>query len=569
MTHPLYHSRAGRLLYKELPEAFRLYDNRDPTVEPAKLGDLEAYLFGFGHLLDRFDATLLQLRADSVLDPVGPSGDEDVIQGWLLPYVSQLFGVELLAPDPDGRRRELSVSIWAARRRGTRAAVDVAAEHVIGQPVEVVPGAMRVLRTPSLAQRPPTHRSVTGLWHPDDARILQEPLPGPPAPATHVEGFGATRGGAHDGLPVGTPDAGRRMRAVRGGLERPDAEVRPESTTSDTLVAFVIRKRRGAPCFPDTYEDRSLRTPDMRAPRANRPAPTGMERPDAVTLFVRPPSGLFAGAELRVPAPEVAEGRLVGNGVPGGGAQTDVFYDDTDAVVVLNAANADPAGQHVIEGLRFAGTVRVMRGRDVRFVDCAIRRVTGPATAGGAGSSVEARGCAFEEIDLRRLTLAESIATLEYCTVTETAILPLTRVSDSVMAGSFEARGDGSGTQSGCVRYSAVPTGFDATHVHRFAVHEGPPRFLRWPCLERAGSVLPDALPRIGEPGFAVLSDRTAPEIARGAEDGGEMGVYHDAWHLGRLAAGIAKAGLSLPAGQSAYGHYDTRLLAPLPDVQD
>lgn len=567
MTHPLYVSRAGRILYRELPEALRLYDNRNPDA--GKLGDLEKFLFGFGHMLDRFDATLLQMHADGVLDPIGPVGDEREIQGWLLPYVAQLFGVELVAPDPDSRRHELAGSIWVARRRGTRAAVDAAAELLTDTPVVVVPGAARVLRTPTLATSPMTHREFTGFWHPADAAILQEPVPtGDPA----VEGFAATRPGAHDGLLVGTPDSRRAMRAVEGGVERPDAEVRPQTGSGEItdLVPFVVRKRRGRPCFPDSYEDRSLRTPDIRAPRLRRPRLTHLQKPDAVTLFVRPPAGLFNGAEIRVGAPTISGGALSGNGVPADGGQADVFYEDESAVVDLTAANAGPAdtenaGRHIIEDLKFAGTIRVMRGRDVEFRNCAIGALSGPAVAGGPGSRVYARNSVFDSIDLTVLPAAETEVILEYCTVITATAMNVARVSDSILGGSFTSAGDGSDEKVGCIRYSLVPAGFDFTHVHRFQTVEGSPEFVRWPCIERDGTMHHDTLPLIGEQGYAVLSDRTSREVAGGAEDGGEMGAYHDAWHLARLAAGVRKARGYLPVGQQVFGHYDPRLLAPLP----
>jgi hypothetical protein len=88
---------------------------------------------------------------------------------------------------------------------------------------------------------------------------------------------------------------------------------------------------------------------------------------------------------------------------------------------------------------------------------------------------------------------------------------------------------------------------------------------LTLPCIEREGTMQVDQAPAFGEPGYGVLSDLTAPRIAGGAEDGGEIGVYHKDWHLARLAAGIAKARQYLPVGTSVHGHYDTRLLAPLP----
>ena len=558
--NPLFVSRAGRLLYRELPEVHRLYDTRNP--DQGRLGDLEAFLFGFGHLLDRFDATLRQFHADGLLDPIGPAGDEKGIQGWLLPYVAQLFGVELVAPDPDSRRRELAASIWVARRRGTRIAVDTAAEMIVGQAVIVVPGAARVLRTPSLDRPPMTHREITGLSHPADAAILQEATLPP-----FVIGFSATRPGAHDGLRVGTPDVRLAMRAVRGGIERPEAEVRPPNGVGPVteLVPFTVQKRRGQTCFPRSYEDRVMRTPDIRAPQLRRPRLTHISRPDAVTLHIRPPQGMFTGAETRLSQPTIATGEVVLDDVPEGGSLSDIFYEDASAVIDLNSSNEGPGGRHLIEDLKFAGTIRVMRDRNVEFRNCAIGAVTGPAVAGGDTCTVVARNCLFGHFELTNHPEATAVATLEYCTVMGACFMNKALVSDSIVVGPFTAAGDGTGTQVGCVRYSAIPEGFDPAHVHRFEVFEGTPQFLVRPCVERGGTMLHDELPEFGEPCCGVLSDRTAPGIAGGAEDGGEMGVYHNDWHLARLKAAVTKAGQYLPVGQRVFGHYDTRLLAALP----
>lgn len=567
--NPLFVSRAGRILYRELPEVHRLYDNRNP--DQGQLGDLEAYMFGFGHLLDRFDASLIQLYADGVLDPVGTGEDDRAIQGWLVPYVAQLFGVELVAPDPESRRRELSASIWVARRRGTRVAVDTAAEMITGLPVVVVPGATRVLRTPSLTRSPMTHHEITGMWHPADAAILHEPLPAQNANNPYVQGFVASRSTAHDGLPVGAPDPRVTMRAIQGGIERPEAEVRPPNGAGmpEGIAPFTVRLRRAGPCFPASYEDRSMRAPDMRAPALRRPRLTHLAKPDAVTLFVRPPHGVFTGQELMLQEPVIVGGRVSTQGLPPDTELADVLYDDAGAVISLNNASADAEGQHVIEDLKFAGTLRVMRGQNVTFRNCAVGRVTGPAISGGQGSIVNARNSIFGTLDLTNLTAAETVTELEYCTVIDAAVLHIARVSDCIMAGSFAALGDGSVDQVGCVRFSVVPPGFDPAHVHRFQTLEGVPQLIVLPCIERAGTMERDQLPIFGEPCYGVLSDHTARDIARGAEDGGEMGVYHDDWHLARLSAGVAKARQFLPVGQQVFGHYDRRLLAALPAMAE
>ena len=84
-------SRAGQLLYRELPEEYRY---QDPAPE-GELGDLEAYLHGFGHLLDLVRGTTEQAYADAFAEPAD-NGRE--IQTWLIPYLAELVGAELRAP---------------------------------------------------------------------------------------------------------------------------------------------------------------------------------------------------------------------------------------------------------------------------------------------------------------------------------------------------------------------------------------------------------------------------------------------------------------------------------------
>lgn len=89
-------SRAGRILYRELPEEYRYRD----TVPPDDLADLEAYLHGFGDLLDLIRGTTEQAYNDAFAEPVD---SERPIQPWLIPYLAELVGAELMAPDPAHR----------------------------------------------------------------------------------------------------------------------------------------------------------------------------------------------------------------------------------------------------------------------------------------------------------------------------------------------------------------------------------------------------------------------------------------------------------------------------------
>ena len=99
-------TRTGLLLYRQLPEEYRYQDN----ASGEELGDLEAFLHGFGHLLDLIRGTSEQAYADAFAEdtdiPSDEQGNPRNIQTWLLPYLAQLLGAELLAPDPDRRLEE-------------------------------------------------------------------------------------------------------------------------------------------------------------------------------------------------------------------------------------------------------------------------------------------------------------------------------------------------------------------------------------------------------------------------------------------------------------------------------
>ena len=572
MVHPLYASRNGARLYSELPPVYRHFDNQSgshnaPNSDGRRLGDLEAFLHGFGHLLDRFDATLEQFYADGFISPVSAAGEPASIQGWLLPYVAQLFGVTLLGPDAASRQRELADSIWIARRRGTRVAIDRSAEAMLDLPVVVVAGAERILRAATTEWPPMTHREITGKWHPADALILHRTLP-PFAAATHVSGFLATRPDAHAGLPVGVPGGGRHMRARRAAMSRPDIDLRPADASAGPLVAFAVEDRRGVPCFPASYEDRSLRTPDMRRPRANRPRSSVLAAPDAITLFVRPPDGIFTPAtqaNIVNARPVLKEDGIEVPAAHAGKPLADLLFRSANVLDLDPVDDADDTRS--LTGLRFDGTIRITGDARVTLRDCAIASVTFTPDFTGV---FKAENCIFDSFDFQPAAGKGPGVELIYVTVTRQARLPTVNASDCLFT-NLTITGLGPGQKLGCIRYSRLQAGFSDAAIHLMRSSKGPVQFQPRPCLPAFPPVVPLALPLVsrvpvfGEPGYGVLADTNTPEVAMGAEDGGEVGVYHGAHHLARLAAAGAKAQLTAPAGRRIYAFYDPRLLPVLP----
>ena len=90
-------TRAGHHMWRELPEEYRYRDLPPVAGEPS---DLAAYLHGLGHLLDLIRGTTEQLYADSFAEVVDDRSGGRQIQSWLLPYLGDLIGADLVAPDP-------------------------------------------------------------------------------------------------------------------------------------------------------------------------------------------------------------------------------------------------------------------------------------------------------------------------------------------------------------------------------------------------------------------------------------------------------------------------------------
>lgn len=547
MTHPLYLSKNGAILWEELPEALRLYDNATATGP----GDLARFIDGFGHLMDRFEATLAQFHADGFAASLGPADTIPPMQSWVLPYVAERFGVTLYGPDPQSRASELAQAIWIARRRGSRLAVDRAAEAILGRAVVTVPGLARTLYSPTLRARLLTHQELTGTPHPLDPLILHEPL-GPAATLSALRR-------RHAGLPLGLRDTGGHMRAVATATVRLGSELRPVTSPTTglrTMRRFVIIHPEGIPCFPASHEDRALRRPDIRAPRANRPATAGLSRPDLVWLHVDPPPGLFRpGLTIRPSAPAIANGTVTPQPTP----LTDTLFRPpaATATVTLTPANADPiSGRHRISGLRLDGELVIAPGTTVTLDDCAIRRVTQRA-----GSRLTLSACLIEDFTADD---GAALTRMEYVTVTRRTAARGLFASDCILMDPvFPAAAPAGGS---CIRHSRLGPGAALPPWLRLQkTTRGPVPWLNWPCLPDGAGGRTTRIPGFGEAGYGVLSDTTPPAIANGAEDGGEPGAYHGAFHLARLTAAIRRAESYAPAGHRVIARYDLRLAAPLP----
>ena len=131
-------SRAGHILYNELPEEYRYRDR----AEPGELGDLEAYLHAFGEVLDLTRETLEQAYGDAFAET---ADNGRAIQTWLLPYLADLIGADLMAPNPVNRAEELNQTIGWFKTKGTLDNVDTIADTISGVESVVVEGWRKVL----------------------------------------------------------------------------------------------------------------------------------------------------------------------------------------------------------------------------------------------------------------------------------------------------------------------------------------------------------------------------------------------------------------------------------------
>ena len=531
-------SKAGRLLYRELPEEHRY---RDVRVQ-GELGDLEAFLHGFGHLLDLIRGTSEQAYADAFAEPAD-NGRE--AQTWLLPYLAELVGAELLAPDPKRRAEELNNSVSWFKTKGTLLNVDAVADVVSGMETVAAEGWRLVLTTPSASLPPFTAlAAMAGTG---------DPL-GPPA------------------RPLGTPDLSLANRAVldpdgtsplfRLATPVRDADGRPDSPN---VVYWRPRARRGVPCFPNGYDDVSARTPDLRDPQSWSLGP----HPNRTLIYVRPPYGLFEPGLKRVTLAGAANPANPLNFMLNELA-TQVYgpaevlaalgqpLDPAPDKIEVDGNLTIPAGLRVsFEDILFRGTLTVAAKAHLTLRRCAAHSVV--LGAPDAEPALDAKDCLFGSV-----TGAPGFAQLVYCTVlgnTQGAKGALLRLhaSDCLFAGPLdyiECANDES-----CVRFSRIA---DISKLAGCCFEKSlsnttdPPIFARLYFEDPGGCVLRTAA--FGEPGCGVLDLPTPRSIQHGAENGGEMGAGNHLYLCARVRALSLKLQDFLPLGQEIAVRYDPML---------
>jgi hypothetical protein len=196
------------------------------------------------------------------------------------------------------------------------------------------------------------------------------------------------------------------------------------------------------------------------------------------------------------------------------------------------------------EKLRFAGAVRLSVGR-LELHRCAAAAVisTAPAETEGEPPAIRLR-----DTLLVALTVANNIAELEYVTILGDAAARILRASEAILVGAIAGAG-----ALDCVRYSRVPPAYRdllPPIMQENALTSDAPRFL---------STVYD------QPGCGVLRQDAPASIARGAEDGGEMGAHHAWRHAAGIAALLDKLADHMPIGVEPVAVTDERLLCEPP----
>lgn len=545
-------TRAGLLLYRQLPEEYRFLD----SPEEGEPGDLEAYLHGFGHLLDLIRGTTEQAYADAFAEapdiPADEFGNGREIQTWLLPYLAELVGAELLAPDPGRRTEELNNAVGWFKTKGTLHNIDSIADVVSGSETVLVEGWRRVLLTPRLDQPP-----FTG---PAAARGDGDPL-GPPS------------------LPLGTPD----FRATNRAVIDPDganplyrlvmADRNGDGTIADPVETYwKPRARHGVPCFAGAFDDTAVRTPDLRNPDYSDVGP----HPRRSLIHIRPPFGFFEPKlrEITVPAGSNPFGfdlnntdqaqiyrpeeilKAIGDPVDGDG---DLVSPVPDKLVITGDLIIPAHCLITFEDLLFRGKLSVASNNlpETRLTlsRCAVANLS--LALPGDNPMLVAQDCLIGEI-----ISASGFARLVHCTVLGETHVERLWASDCLFAGDLiDVKCGGEET---CVRYSRLP---DLAALAGCLAEKSPtnttddPNFIRLFFLDGGSCVLRPA--KFGEPGCGVLDLTTSQAIRQGAEDDGEMGAYHHLYHSAQLRAMKLKLRDFLPHGQEIAIRYDVRLARP------
>lgn len=470
----IFDTRLGEHLYQLLPEVYRTRDKMTGQADGvAGTEDLAKYLDAHGHLLDLIHATLEQQLRDSL-----PKSSQD----WLLPYFAQLLGANIVSTVPEGRHAEIEHAISWRQRKGTLKCAEDISEAVGQMEVEIQEGWKRVAKTPRIAMPIIPAKSC------DDTLDINMKFP---SDAAH-----------HPGLPAVMVDLRRPSRAIKAASTNPAARI---SSFAGVKQTWRQMSYHGAPCFPDSFDDVTRRTVDIRTPDTT----DGHHHHKRLLAYAPPPTGLFPFEPLIMTWDKAQEENMIDVKQE---SDVIVYSNNTKRILIVYHNDEDKSDDTIeleagknyrIKNINFSRTLLLKDGQlELDNVEAYNVQVDSFSTDEPA---LIANNCLFKE-----LSVGSGIAKLDSCTVRVKSFLKEVNVTDCIIMHVSDQ------TITGAIQYSRIPEYTLSDTEHR--------------TVEDCVSDLPEFFNDYDNTlaAISVLAPNTPKSIYAGASNGGEMGYFHN-----------------------------------------
>lgn len=494
-------SKLGKQIYDTLlPELYRNRDNarwgEGGSVE--ELGDLARYLDACGILLDQFRDILDQRLSDAFAD--NPE-DGEACQEWLIPYIAQLVNARLVSPEAEGRRDEVAHAVEWRQRKGTLRCIEEIAEAVGQMEVEIQEGWKRVAHTarinmPLLPLAAYDYSGSLDMSHPLQA----------------VD---------HPGLQTVTVDVRKPSRAMKTGSDSP---VSHRTKFRGAEHIWKQLHKSGAPCYPESYEDVSQRTVDIRTPDWKQ----GHYHPKRVLLFTPPPDGLFPPPIIYKKWEHEWDNYVKVDG-------SIIEKRSNHPVEIINPVDILEDECHCIKNLRFAQTLKISKGRvELQGVVAKELVVDIPFDVANPETPVLiAKDCLFESVRVEN-----GAAKFDSCTILLEAFCLSVVAENSIFSGSLTRPDGGGAPLSGEITHCRVPDGFSVSdpssslELDEQSITRDTPEFfdnvfsnVTIDIETESGTIISGK--RLVHTGTAVLKPDCPKSIYAGGSDKKELGYFH------------------------------------------
>jgi hypothetical protein len=447
-------------------------------------------------LLDQIHNTLEQRLADSF--PDNPAQGR-ACQDWLIPYFARLLDVRLVSPHVAGQRDEVANAIAWRQRKGTQACVEEIGEAITQQELEIQEGWQRVAVTPRVGM-PLLPLTGYGIDKTIDVKQAMQVF-------------------RHPGLPASTVD----FRCVSRAVQTDNASTASKITTfAGVPYQWMQANPHGVPAFPSTYDDVSRRTVDFRTPGWR----DGHIHPRRVIASKPVPMGLFTRATQILDWNDIRTSDLI---IFSYDEQEKHLYisnrSDIPIVietdVTLHFADLD-VDIFTVEAIRFSGTLTLNDGKLRLRNVLASHVVVNTEYALQDAPALDARDSLFGDVQIP----AGSVF-MDSCTVLQTAVSPVL-TADNCIFNNAVTDNNGDAPANGRIRCSRIPADLAANveNDNSLLVIEEESCTSLVPVFFDSDYGSNNSLPVT--PDSAVLTPNTAAEICFGAEDGAELGVYHN-----------------------------------------